>query len=102
MIVGINQLTTESIPPVTQQDLRYMIDEWMENPEEDDKNQRLEIMRAFYIFEESGQKLSDDQEGRVLLNQIRKMVSLDIPIEELDQMRQDIRQELKELGFKID
>ncbi|KFM19548.1 proteinase inhibitor I1 Kazal [Marine Group I thaumarchaeote SCGC AAA799-P11] len=58
-------------------------------------------MRAFYTFEELGQQLSDDQEGRVMLNQIRKMVSFDIPKVELDAMKQEIREELKELGFKI-
>ena len=79
-----------------------MVDEWMENPQEDDREQRLEIMKAYYIFEESGQKLTTDQEGLVLLNQIRKMVSLDIPVAELNQMRQEVREELKELGLKIE
>jgi hypothetical protein len=37
-----------------------------------------------------------------MLNQIRKMISFDIPREELDQIKQDIRVELKELGFKTD
>ena len=87
--------TGESVPPVTQQDLRVMIDDWMNNPKEDDRAQRLEIMKAYYTFEETGQKLSDDQAGRVMLNQIRKMVSLDIPKEELDQMRQEIRDSLQ-------
>lgn len=91
----------EPIPPVTQQDLRIMIDQWMKNPEKDDRNQRLEIMKAYYTFEESGQKLSDDQDGRVMLNQIRKMISFDIPKTELDQMKQNIRDELRDLGFKI-
>jgi len=36
-----------------------------------------------------------------MLNQIRKMVSFDIPREELDQIKQDIREDLKELGFEI-
>lgn len=90
----------EPIPPVIQQDLRIMIDEWMDNPNEDDTKQRLDIMKAWYTFEESGQKLSDDQAGRIMLNQIRKMVSFDIPKIELDQMKQDIREELNELGFE--
>ncbi|KEQ56520.1 proteinase inhibitor I1 Kazal [Marine Group I thaumarchaeote SCGC AAA799-E16] len=93
--------SAEPIPPVTQNDLRIMIDDWMNNPVGDGMEQRLEIMRAFYTFEESGQQLSDDQEGRVMLNQIRKMVSFDIPKVELDAMKQEIREELKELGFKI-
>ncbi len=93
---------SEPIPPVTQQDLRILIDQWMKNPDKDDRNQRLEIMKAYYTFEESGQKLSDDQEGRVMLNQIRKMVSFDIPKTELDQMKQEIRDELRQLGFKIE
>jgi len=38
-----------------------IIDDWMNNPEKDDRNQRLEIMKAYYTFEESGQKLTDDQ-----------------------------------------
>ena len=101
MVFGVNELTTP-VSLVTQQDLRIMIDEWMENPQEDDREQRLEIMKAYYIFEESGQKLSDDQEGRVLLNQIRKMVSLDIPVAELDEMREKVRQELIEAGVKIE
>ena len=53
-----------------------MIDDWMNNPEQDDRNQRLEIMKAYYTFEESRQKLTDDQADLVMLNQIRKMVSL--------------------------
>ena len=100
--VGATEMEQESSPPVTQQDLRKMIDQWMNNPEEDDRHQRLEIMKAYYTFEESGQKLSDDQEGRVLLNQIRKMVSLDIPKEELDQIKENIREELKQKGFSIE
>ena len=82
---------------VTQQDLRIMIDEWMNNPEEDDTNQRLEIMKAYYTFEETGQKLTQERDGLLIMNQIRKMVSLDIPREELDQLRNDVR---KELGFE--
>ncbi|EGP94113.1 hypothetical protein [Nitrosarchaeum koreense] len=93
---------TKPIPPVTQHDLRILIDQWMKNPDKDDRSQRLEIMKAYYTFEESGQKLSDDQEGRVMLNQIRKMVSFDIPKTELDQMKQEIRDELRQLGFKIE
>ena len=98
---GFIDTTPEQTPPVTQQDLRIMIDDWMENPREDDRNQRLEIMRAFYTFQETGQKLSDDQEGRVMYNQIVKMVSFDIPKTQLDQMKQEIRDELKEKGFEI-
>ena len=89
-------------PPVTQQDLRSMIDEWMNNPDEDEMHQRLEIMKAYYTFEESGQKLTDDQDGRVMLNQIRKMVSFDIPKTELDQIKEDIREELRQMGFYIE
>ena len=98
---GFIDTKPEPIPPVTQQDLREMIDEWMKNPQEDDAVQRLEIMKAFYTFQESGQKLTDDQAGRVMYNQIVKMVSFDIPKTELDQIKQDIRDELKELGFEI-
>ena len=98
---GFIDTKPEPLPPVTQQDLRIMIDEWMENPQEDDKNQRLEIMKAYYTFEESGQKLSDDQEGRIMLNQIRKMVSFDIPKEELDKIKQEIRTDLAMQGFEI-
>ena len=86
---------------MTQQDLRMMIDDWMNNPEEDDGEQRLEIMKAYYTFDESGQKLSDDQAGRVMYNQIVKMVSLDIPKTELNQIKQEIREELQDLGFEI-
>ncbi|AJM92784.1 proteinase inhibitor [Nitrosopumilus piranensis] len=98
---GFIDTKPEPVPPVTQQDLRVMIDEWMENPQDDDREQRLEIMKAYYTFQESGQKLSDDRDGRVMYNQIVKMVSLDIPKAELDQIKQNIRDELKELGFKI-
>lgn len=98
---GFIDTKPEPLPPVMQQDLRIMIDEWMENPQEDDKNQRLEIMKAYYTFEESGQKLSDDQEGRIMLNQIRKMVSFDIPKEELDKIKQEIREDLAMQGFEI-
>ena len=93
---------TKPIPPVTQNDLRIMIDDWMNNPVGDGMEQRLEIMKAFYTFQESGQKLTDDQEGRVMYNQIVKMVSFDIPKIELDAMKQEIRDELKELGFDIE
>ena len=95
-------ISSEPVPPVTQQDLRIMIDEWMNNKDKDDRNQRLEIMKAWYTFEESGQKLTDDQAGRVMLNQIRKMVSFDIPKTELDQIKEEIKDELRELGFKIE
>lgn len=98
---GFIDTDPDPIPPVTQQDLRIMIDEWMQNPHEDDRNQRLQIMKAYYTFDESGQKLSDDQAGRVMYNQIVKMVSFDIPREELDQMKQEIREELKKQGFEI-
>ena len=99
---GFIDTSSDPIPPVTQQDLRIMIDEWMQNPDEDDRNQRLQIMKAYYTFDESGQKLSDDQSGRVMYNQIVKMVSFDIPREELDQMKQEIREELQEQGFEIE
>ena len=99
---GFIDTNPDPIPPVTQQDLRIMIDEWMQNPDEDDRNQRLQIMKAYYTFDESGQKLSDDQSGRVMYNQIVKMVSFDIPREELDQMKQEIREELQEQGFEIE
>lgn len=98
---GFIDTSPEPVPPVTQQDLRIMIDEWMENPQEDDRTQRIEIMEAYYTFEESGQTLSDDQEGRVMLNQIRKMVSIDMPKTELDQMREEIRKELQIQEFEI-
>ncbi|WP_428325607.1 thermonuclease family protein [Nitrosopumilus sp.] len=91
----------EPAPPVTQHDLRVMIDEWMNNPQEDDMEQRFEIMKAYYTLQESGQKLTDDQEGRVMYNQIVKMVSFDIPKVELDAMKQEIRDELQELGILI-
>ena len=99
---GFIDTNSDPIPPVTQQDLRIMIDEWMQNPDEDDRNQRLQIMKAYYTFDESGQKLSDDQYGRVMYNQIVKMVTFDIPREELDQMKQEIREELQEQGFEIE
>lgn len=86
---------------VTQQDLREMVDQWMKNAENDDLNQRMHIMMSFYVFEESGKKLTTDQEGLQLMNQIRKMVSIDIPKEELDQLREDIRDKLKENGFDV-
>lgn len=88
-------------PIVTQQDIRELIDEWMDNPAEDDREQRLEIMKAYYTFEETGQTLSNDQEGLITLNQIRKMVSLDIPVEELDTLRQEVRDELTSQGFDL-
>lgn len=100
-ILTIALMDSGHVPPVTQHDLRSLIDEWMSNPDENDREQRLEIMKAYYTFEESGQKLTDDQEGRVMLNQIRKMVSFDIPKTELDQMKQEIRDNLREQGFDI-
>jgi len=60
----------------------------VDKPEQDDGNQRLEIIKAYYTFEESGQKLTHDQVDQVMLNQIRKMASFDIPREELDQIKQ--------------
>lgn len=106
VVLVFSEYESEPEPPVTQQDLRNMIDNWMEQRKaenyQDDTAQRLEIMKAFYTFEESGQQLSDDQAGRVMLNQIRKMVSFDIPKNELDKMKQNIREELKEIGFKIE
>lgn len=88
-------------PIITQQEIRELIDEWMNNPQEDDREQRLEIMKAYYTFEETGQQLSNDQEGLVTLNQIRKMVSLDLPREELDALRQQVRDELTSQGFEL-
>ena len=79
---------------ITQQDLKEMVDTWMNNPDEDDTNQRLEIMKTYYAFEETGGKLSHDQEGLVLMNQIRKMVSIQVPVEELDELRKQVRIEL--------
>ena len=99
---GFIDTSSEPVPPVIQQDLRIMIDEWMNNPDENDREQRLEIMKAFYTFQESGQKLTDDQAGRVMYNQIVKMVSFDIPKTELNEMKQDVREELRELGFNSD
>ncbi|MBC8516418.1 MAG: DUF4377 domain-containing protein [Nitrosopumilus sp.] len=85
---------TEPTSTITQQELKTMIDNWMSNPDEDDTNQRLEIMKAYYTFEESGHNLTQDQEGLTLMNQIRKMISLDVPKVELDQLRNEIRIEL--------
>ena len=93
---------SDQIPIITQDDLKMMVEDWMNNPDEDDTEQRLEIMKAFYTFEESGQWFSDDQEGRVLYNQIVKMVSFDIPKTELDQIKQEIQEDLKEQGFQIE
>jgi len=78
---------TESHSSISQQDLKIMVENWMNNPDEDDTNQRLEIMKAYYTFEETGQKLTQDRDGLTLMNQIRKMVSLNIPKIELDQLR---------------
>ncbi|MFB5620952.1 MAG: DUF4377 domain-containing protein [Nitrosopumilus sp.] len=88
------QTDSESNHTITQQDLKVMVEKWINDPDKDDRNQRLEIMKAYYTFEETGQKLTQDREGLVLMNQIRKMVSLDIPKSELDQLRQDIREEI--------
>lgn len=79
---------------ISQQDLKVMVENWMNNPDGDDTNQRLEIMKSYYEFEEIGGKLSHDQEGLVLMNQIRKMVSIQIPVEELDELREQVRIEL--------
>jgi hypothetical protein len=57
-------------------------------------------MIDYYAFLETGQKLTTDQNGLMLMNQIRKMVSLDIPREELDQMREQVRKQLVENGFE--
>ena len=89
-----DETTTEVNPSVTQQELKTMVENWMDDPDENDTNQRLEIMKAYYAFEETGQKLTRDQEGLVLMNQIRKMVSLDMPREELDELRSQVRIEL--------
>ena len=86
--------TTDANPFVTQQELKTMVENWMNNPDEDDTNQRLEIMKAYYAFEETGRKLSHDQEGLVLMNQIRKMVSIQMPVEELDELKKQVRVEL--------
>lgn len=75
---------------ITQQDLESMVANWMENPDKDDKNQRLEIMKAYYTFEETGQKLTQDRAGLTLMNQIRKMVSVDISKSDLDQLKEDV------------
>jgi hypothetical protein len=72
----------------------------MSNPQKDDRQQRVEIMTAYCAFEETGQKLITDQEGLMLMNQIRKMVSLDLPREELDQMREQVHKQLAEKGFE--
>ena len=81
-------------PSITQQDLKMMVENWMNNPDADDTQQRLDIMIAYYTFEETGQKLSHDQEGLILMNQIRKMVSIQMPKEDLDQLRNQVRIEL--------
>ena len=89
-----NENISQQNSPMTQEEIRKMVQDWMDNPDEDDTQQRLEIMKAFYAFEESGQWFSDDQEGRVLYNQIVKMVSFDISKTELDQIRQEVKEEL--------
>ena len=86
---------------VTQHDLRGMVDHWMSNKQENDRTQRLQIMMSYYAFEESGKKITSDQDGLQLMNQIRKMVSIDLPKEELDKIRENIRDELIEQGFEI-
>ena len=35
---GFIDTNPEPVPPVTQQDIRIMIDEWMNNPENEDRN----------------------------------------------------------------
>ena len=50
---GINSFDFEPVHPVTQQDLRIMIDEWMNSPDRNNLEPRLEIMKAYYTFEES-------------------------------------------------
>ena len=95
--VDISEINLE----VTQQDLREMVDQWMNNAERNDLKQRMHIMMSFYAFEESGKKLTTDQDGLQLMNQIRKMISIDLPKEELDQLREDIRDRLKENGFDV-
>lgn len=97
--IEFTETNSETIPSVTQQDLKEMVENWMNNPDKDDTNQRLEIMKSYYMFEETGQKLTQDRDGLVLMNQIRKMVSLDIPKTELEQIRNDVREELSETGF---
>ncbi|BDQ30541.1 DUF4377 domain-containing protein [Nitrosopumilus zosterae] len=88
------EVSVESNSTMSQQKLKTMVENWMNNPDEDDTNQRLEIMKAYYTFEEEGKKLSNDQDGLVLMNQIRKMVSLDMPKADLDQLREQVRIEL--------
>ena len=85
---------TTSNQSVTQNELKNMVENWMKNPVDDDTNQRLEIMKAYYTFDESGKSLTNDQEGLTLMNQIRKMVSLDLPKDDLDQLRNQVRVEL--------
>ena len=89
-----DETTINVNPSITQQDLKEMVQNWMNNPDEDDTQQRLDIMIAYYTFEETGQKLTYDQEGLQLMNQIRKMVSLQMPKAELDELRQQVRVEL--------
>ncbi|ABX12911.1 DUF4377 domain-containing protein [Nitrosopumilus maritimus] len=89
-----DETISENYSSINQQELKVMVENWMNNPDEDDTRQRLEIMKAYYAFEETGNQLSHDQEGLVLMNQIRKMVSLQIPVEELDELRKQVRIEL--------
>ena len=97
-IMGLQESHAEETavvnPSMAQQELKTMVENWMDNPDENDTNQRLEIMKSYYAFEELGLKLTHDQEGLVLMNQIRKMVSLDMPREELDELRNQVRIEL--------
>ena len=72
----------------------------MNNPAPNDRHQRLDIRIAYYTFLEMDQKLTTDQDGLMLMNQIRKMVSLDLPREQLGQMREQIREQLAEKGFE--
>ena len=94
MFLGMSESFAKEATVISQQDLKSMVDNWMDNPDEDDTVQRLEIMKAYYTFEETGQQLTHDQEGLVLMNQIRKMVSLQIPAEELNELREQVRIEL--------
>jgi hypothetical protein len=95
--IDINEINLE----VTQKDLRAMVNHWMNNMQENDRQQRLHIMMSYYAFEESGKKLTTDQDGLQLMNQIRKMVSIDLPKEELDELRDSVREKLKEEGLDV-
>ena len=95
--IDINEINLK----VTQKDLREMVNHWMNNMQENDRQERLHIMMSYYAFEESGKKLTTDQDGLQLMNQIRKMVSIDLPKEELDQLRESIREKLIEEGLDV-